>query len=397
LRFLCVSAVFSPAFDYGGIPHIVQGLAEALISLGHPCQVLATSAGGARNLPVKLEEPTAYEGVPIIYTQRWRNNSYFYAPFLRKHLEALAPAYDIALVSGGWGYINMAARLTLPDSGLPYVVNPQGLFDPWAFRHKYLKKLLYWHLVEKRNYARAAGIVAMTDTEAAQIKGYVNEVPVRTIPNGVNLKHFQRLLGREELERSFPPLADSPYILFISRLHPKKGLDLLFPAFQRLLNLCRKEDSPQPNLVVAGDGEQKYKRDLENLVQRLKIANHVMFTGLVTGDAKLALLQHCSFMVLPSRGEGLPMAVLETMACRKPVIITPGCYVPEVGRTGAGLEVELEVEPLAQAMRRLWNNPGLRREMGEKALTLVREKFTWEKVAKQTVQFCDHLLVRGRR
>ena len=396
MRFLCVSAVFSPAFDYGGIPHIVQGLAEALISLGHPCQVIATSAGGAKNLQVKLEEPAFYEGVPVIYTQRWRNNSYFYAPSLRKHLEALAPAYDLALVSGGWGYINLAARLALPGSGLPYVVNPQGLFDPWAFRHKYFKKLLYWHLVEKRNYARAVGIVAMTDTEAAQVKEYLNGVPVRVIPNGVNLKHFQPLSSQEEPERSFPALANSPYILFLSRLHPKKGLDLLFPAFQRLLALCRQQDSPEPYLVVAGDGEPSYKRDLENLVQRLEVADRVLFTGLVTGDTKLTLLHHCSFMVLPSRGEGLPMAVLEAMACGKPVVITPGCYLPEVASTGAGLEVELEVGPLAQAMLRLWNNPGLRGEMGEKALNLIKEKFTWERVAEQTVQFGEDLLARRR-
>ncbi|MFI5329511.1 MAG: glycosyltransferase [Desulfobaccales bacterium] len=392
MRFLCVSAVFPPAFDYGGIPHIAQGLAEALISLGHPCQVIATNAGGAKNLQVKLEEPTIYEGVPILYTQRWGNNSYFYAPYLRKHLQALAPDYDIAMVLGGWGYINLAARLALPGSGLPYVLNPQGLFDPWAFRHKYLKKLLYWRLVEKRNYAKAGGIVALTDSEAAQVKEYINGVPVRVIPNGVNLTHFQHNPGKAELERSFPVLADSPYVLFLSRLHPKKGLDLLFPAFQRLLALCREKDYSTPYLVVAGDGEQKYKHDLENLVQRLEIRDRVLFTGLVTGEVKLALLHHCAFMVLPSRGEGLPMAVLETMACGKPVVITPGCYLPEVARAGAGLEVELEVEQFAQAMLKLWNNLGLRLEMGEKALKLIIHKFTWHKVAEQTVNFCKQIL-----
>ena len=345
---------------------------------------------------MKIEEPTTYKGVPIIYTQRWGNNPYFYAPSLLKHLEKAAPHYDVAMVLGGWGYINLASRLALPKLGLPYMLNPQGLFDPWAFRHKHLKKLLYWHLVEKRNYAGAAGIVALTDSEAAQVKEYINGVPVRVIPNGVNLKHFQPLASQEEPERSFPALANSPYILFLSRLHPKKGLDLLFPAFQRLLALCRQQDSPEPYLVVAGDGEQKYKHDLENLVQRLEIADRVLFTGLVTGDVKLTLLHHCSFMILPSRGEGLPMAVLETMACGKPVVITPGCYLPEVARTGAGLEVELEIEPLAQAMLRLWNNPGMRGEMGEKALNLVKEKFTWEKIAEQTVQFCEHLLASRR-
>jgi hypothetical protein len=114
MRFLCISAVFPPAVHYGGIPPIVFGVAEALISLGHTCQVIATDAGGESNLSVPLDKPTVYKGVPVIYTPRWRQNSYFFAPHLIRHLKTLAPQYDVALVYGGWGYINLAARLTLP-------------------------------------------------------------------------------------------------------------------------------------------------------------------------------------------------------------------------------------------------------------------------------------------
>jgi glycosyltransferase involved in cell wall biosynthesis len=394
VRFLFVSAVFPPAFDYGGIPHRVFGLAEALISLGHPCQVITTNAGGSQNLKVEVEKPTTYYGVPVIYTERWRNNSYFYAPRLIRHLRELAPFYDAALVSGGWGYINIAVRLSLPRVDLPYILNPEGLFDPWALRHKHLKKLIYWHLIERRNYMKAAGIVALTEFEADQARQYVPQVPIRVIPNGTNPEHFQCPGSKEALAAIFPVLANSPYILFLSRLHPKKGLDLLFPAFQRLLALCREHDSPEPYLVVAGDGEQQYKHDLENLVQRLEIRDRVLFTGLVIGEAKLALLHHCSFMVLPSRGEGLPMAVLEAMACGKPVVLTRGCYLPEVARAGAGLEVELEVEPMVEAMMQLWIDHGMRLEMGERASQLVAEKYTWHRIAEQTVNFCEQILHR---
>jgi glycosyltransferase involved in cell wall biosynthesis len=397
VKFLFVSSVFHPASEYGGIPHRVYGLAAALISLGHSSQVVTTNAGGARNLQVKLEELTTYGKVPVIYTERWSHNSYFYAPRLLMHLRKLAPSCDMAVVSGGWSYLNLAVRRSLPRLDVPYVINPEGQFDPWAFRHKYLKKVLYWRLVEKYNYSRAAGIIALTDNEAGQVKQFVRGVPVQVIPNGVNLDDFQSPTGQEEWEKTFPELAHSPYILFLSRLHPKKGLDLLLPAFQRLLEQCREPQVLEPYLVVAGNGATGYEREIKALAHGLGIAHRVLFPGLITGTAKQALLQHCCFTVLPSRGEGLPIAVLESMACSKPVVITPACYLPEVARAGAGFEVELGVEQLAQAMLQLWNSPGMREEMGKQAVALVKEKFTWEKVAEQTVRFSEHLLAQRRR
>jgi glycosyltransferase involved in cell wall biosynthesis len=397
IGFLCISAVFPPAYCYGGIPHSFSGLVKGLVSLGHNCLVITTNANGERNLEVECGRITAYGEIPVLYAQRWHNNRFFFAPDLGKYLRKYAPNFDIAIVNGGWGYFNLAVRMQLPHAGLPYLLYPKGLFDPWAFRHKFYKKWLYWHLLEKLNYKKAAGIVALTESEARLARQYVPEVPIQVIPNGVDLAKFQRPTGQEELGKILPALANAPYILFLSRLHPKKGLDLLFPAFQRLLKRCREEGKPQPYLVVAGDGEPEYKREIKVLAQSLEIAPQILFPGLVTGEAKQALLQHCSFMALPSRGEGLPMVVLETMASGKPVLITVGCYLSEVAAAGAGIEVELNIEQLAQAMFKLWDNPGMRLEMGEKALALVKEKFSWVKVAEQTERFCELLLAKGRR
>ncbi len=392
MRFLVISSVFPPAFQYGGVPHTALGLSQALIALGQECQVLTTNAGGGVNLPIPADCPTTYQGVPVTYTGRWKTNTFFYAPNLIQHMNNLAPSHDIALVSGSWGYIDFAARITLPKLGLPYLVYPHGLFDPWAFRHKYLKKFIYWHLVEKRNFYKAAGVVALTESEAAMAQQYVPDVHVKVIPNGVNLDDFYPIPDRDALRRAFPSLTDQPFILFLSRLHPKKGLDVLLTAFRRLLEECREGDDSKPYLVVAGEGEEHYRDELIRLAKSLNLAEHLLFTGLVTGEAKLALLHHCAFMVLPSRGEGLPMAVLEALACGKPMILTPECYLPEVARSEAGLEVGLDAERWADAMAELWKSPDRRLYMGENALRLVQEKFTWRKVAEETVRFSQELL-----
>jgi glycosyltransferase involved in cell wall biosynthesis len=393
MRFLLISEAFLPAFHYGGLPQTVFGMAEALIALGHPCLVIATNAGGDFNLPVQLDNLIFYHGVPVIYTARWRQNSFFYAPNLIRHLKNLASEYDVGLVRGNWGYINLASRLILPKLSLPYFLSPEGIFDPWAFHHNYFKKLPYWHLVEKWNYAKATGIVALTDKEAALTRQRVPGVAVRVIPNGINLDHFYPAPGKEELGRFFPQLANHPYILFLSRLHPKKGLDVFFPAFRSFLEGCLRKDGLCPYLVAAGEGDEKYKDELTRMTRQLNLGDRILFTGMVTGQAKLALLHHCAFMVLPSRSEGLPLAVLEALACGKPVILTPDCNIPSVAQAGAGLEVALEAEPLAAAMTRLWNEADSRLEMSEKALKLVEAKFSWERVARETVRFCEQLLV----
>ncbi|MFZ5448841.1 MAG: glycosyltransferase [Thermodesulfobacteriota bacterium] len=397
MRFLLISSVFPPAFHYGGIPPIVFGLAEAFISLGHQCQVITTNAGGDGNLTVPLDQPTAYQGVPVIYTPRWRRNAYFFAPHLIRHLKNFASQYDIALVYGGWGYINLAARLALPKLSLPYILNPQGIFDEWAFRQGYLKKRLYWDFIEKKNYLRASGIMALTKIEASLIRQYLQDVLVWVIPNGVNLDQFYPAPSREEFNQFFPELADRPYLLFLSRLHPKKGLDVLFPAFRQFIEKWGGGDRPRPFLVVAGGGEVKYRNELTRMVEELNISDFLLFPGMVTGQAKLALLHHSAFMVLPSRSEGLPMAVLEALACGKPVILTPECYLPEVAQSGAGLEVDLDVNKWGDAMAELWHSPDRQRHMGESALKLIQEKFTWKKVAEKTVQFSQELLNHIRK
>ena len=168
------------------------------------------------------------------------------------------------------------------------------------------------------------------------------------------------------------------------------------PAFARLCADCQASHETIPYLVVAGAGDRHYEQEVHELAERLAISPYVLFPGLVTGRKKLALLHHCEFMVLPSRGEGMPLAVLEALACGKPVILTSSCYLPEVAEAGAGLAVGLDPDDLAGAMHKLWRDPGLRQTMGERALWLVKDKFNWEQVAGETVKFCGWLLNKYR-
>ncbi|HAY21123.1 MAG TPA: hypothetical protein DCY27_02940 [Desulfobacterales bacterium] len=391
MKFLHITGVFPPAFGYGGVPLAAFGLAHGLMELGYDNLVLTTDANGSKRLPVISGQLTQYQDVPVIYTHRWGCNPYFYSPSLAERLRESVREFDLALVRGNWGYINLLARMHLPGLNVPYILYPEGTFDAWAMLQKRWKKLPYWHLIEKYNYHQAAGAVALTEAEYHQTKEYVPQISVEVIPNGINLADFYPAPDYGELAQRFPDLADRPFILFLSRLHYKKGLDVLFEALAEFLNSGQKSDQ-LPRLVVAGAGDQTFENNLRSQVAQLGLADQVKFTGMVTGLDKLCLLHHCSFLMLPSRSEGLPVAVLEALACAKPVIITPQCNLPEVAEAGAGLIVHLEPSVLAQGIYRMWKNSEERQVMGERAKKLIEDKFTWSSVAEKTVQFCQNIL-----
>ena len=119
-------------------------------------------------------------------------------------------------------------------TGTPYICYTHGGFEPWAWRHQYWKKRVYWGLIEKRVLAGAAGIVVCNEAESAQLRALGVHTPIRRIPWGVEIPEPNQAPSREWLAKRFPPLANRPFVLFLSRLHPKKGLDLLIPAFAEL-------------------------------------------------------------------------------------------------------------------------------------------------------------------
>lgn len=391
MKFLHVCAVFPPTFAHGGVPQAAFGLAEALVRRGHENLVLTTDADGQKRLAVPKDQVIDYKGVKVLYVSRLANNSYFYSPSLGKNIRRWAPAFDVALIRGNWGYVNFAARTILPDLKIPFLLYPEGSFSDWAIHHKRLKKIIYWHFIEKINYSKAAGVVALTAAEYSQIKTLVPDIPVEVIPNGINLEEFYPLQADNDLQARFPNLVGKPFILFLSRLHTVKGVDLLLSAFARMVySLERITDAPV--LVVAGYGQHDYEEKVRKFAVNLGIEKLVYFPGKVTGLNKLLLFHNCSFFVLPSRSEGFPIAVLEAMACGKPVLLTRTCNLPEVQEYGAGLNVEPNSESLAEGMMRIWQMKEKGAIMGAYGLKLIKDKFTWDAVADKTSNFCKRIV-----
>jgi glycosyltransferase involved in cell wall biosynthesis len=348
-----------------------------------------TDANGTGALQTPPGKPVSVDGLPVTYFRRWwfgRSKmpaNLFFSPELGCKLRKLPPGeFDLFVVHASFCDPGRVAAAAAKRTGTPYICYTHGSFEPWAINHKHWKKMVYWAFIEKRILNEAAGIVVCNQAEIEQLRRLGIKSPIRRIPWGVDLPNRETLPTRRRLEELWPPLKDRPFGLFLSRLHPKKGLDLLVPAFASLAR-----EFPDWLLVLAGPDEGGYRAQVERMIRDLALEDRVICTGLVGGEAKAALLAHADLFVLPSYSEGFPMVVAEALGHGRPMVITPTCYVPEVAQGGAGLETPPEKEALTGALRNMMRDEAFRHQCSKRAYEVARKYFTWQSVAEQSLKF----------
>ena len=288
--------------------------------------------------------------------------------------------YDFIHVHAVWNFPTFFAMRSALGKGVPYMVAPQGSFDPWALKQSYWRKKVYGPICEIPLLNKATCLQALTSREAEQFQQCGIRAPVVVIPNGVDERNF--LQQGESLARRLDLPAGQRTLLFLSRLHPKKGVDILIKAFARFSST--RDDV---TLVIAGgDGGSGYKDTLLDLVSELGIREKCRFVGEVRGRDKFDILLGADAFALLSHSEGLPVAILEAMAAALPVIITHDCNLPEVARHEAGEIVNADIDEAAEALARLFDEPCRAKTTGLNGRRLVKEQFTWNTIARRTLR-----------
>jgi len=288
---------------------------------------------------------------------------------------------DILHLHGVWDTLLLAVGAAARRADIPYVVVPHGMLDPWSLAQKWWKKQLALRLGARQLLNGAACLQFLNGDEAALAKPLGLTAAVAIVPNGVALTEIDPLPDPVEFRASHPALGKHRYVLFLSRLHYKKGLAILADAFTRVAT--RFTDV---HLVVAGpdDGE---RGTLERWVQCQEVGNRVHVVGPLYGRLKWAALAGAAVFCLPSQQEGFSMAILEAMACRRPVVITRNCHFPEVADAGVGVVTPLDTEAVAKGLARVLADPVAAAAMGAAGRRLVEQRYTWERVADQ----CDRM------
>jgi glycosyltransferase involved in cell wall biosynthesis len=373
----------SPYLERGGPTKVASDLTEALVKKGMKISLFAPIENGRGQ---NLIHP---KGVDLklfrvsFFTKLWSPFSPALAYACQKEIEN----FDIIHVHEIWNHSLLGAYRAATRGRKPYVVTIHGTLEPWCLSQKAFKKKIYSALVLKRVLRKASALHAITEGEVKGISAFVDNRKLCVIPNGVNLEDFRDLPAREEIEKAYPELSGKKVILFLGRIHPKKGLNILAKAFGAILKKRR-----DIQLVIAGPDDCGYKSNIERILNEESALDNTTFTGMLTGADKLAALSGADVFVIPSYSEGFSMSILEAMACGLPVIITRQCNFQEVAKAGAGEVIEPNVAQLEKVLIKLLNNPKVCIEMGKRGKRLVEDKFTWDKIASQMMEVYERIL-----
>lgn len=309
--------------------------------------------------------------------------SFGYAPELSRALHLKEPA--LIHIHGLWIYPSVVA-LHWSRCSKPYVVSPHGMLDPWALKNSGWKKRISAALYEDRHLRGAACLHALNHPEAEAMRAYGLKNPICVIPNGVELP-------AESEARSSP--AGTRNLLYLGRLHPKKGLPLLVEAWCKVQRMAEESGW---RLIIAGWDQLGHQSDLQALAAKLHSGASIDFVGPQFGEAKSALFREASTFILPSLSEGLPMTVLEAWSWGLPVLMTTNCNLPEGSRAGAAIMMEADMESICTALKQLFSMKSVERDaMGARGRRLVEEQFRWPHVADQMTQVYDWVLGKGPR
>ncbi len=316
--------------------------------------------------------------------------AFAYAPAYRSRLEAFAP--DLVHCHGIWQYPSVACATWARHTQRPYIVSPRGMLDPWALAHSGIKKRIAAVGFQRRHLQEAACLHALCESEAASMRAYGLVNPIAVVPNGVDLPTETHTL---------PPPWNTDLtkgrriLLFLGRLHPKKGLPHLLEGWSALLQV-QPELADQWCLVLAGWDDGGHLAALERQVAELKLHTSVLLPGPLHGNAKQAAFAHADAFVLPSFSEGMPMAVLEAWAAGLPVLMTAACNIPQGTGSGAAIEMPADATGARHGLGCITAlSADDRHTMGRRGRELVEQRFTWEVVARQMYETYEWMLGAG--
>lgn len=375
----------TPSRRDGGIFFALAGLLPALARSSEGS--LSLAAFGARD-PESDVDRAQWSPVATRTPSAWPPASFAYAPGLVPAVRAFAP--DLLHVHGLWSYASAACLAIARRDRKPYVVSPHGMLDPGALRFSRWKKQIASSLFQREHLARAAVLHALSSAEARGIRAAGYTGPVVVLPNGVNLPAL--VSGNTE---AATPASDRPRtLLFIGRIHPKKGLTALVDAW--IPFSARGAAGANWRLVIAGWNEVAHEEMLRAKVAVAHADDRVVFAGPLWGEAKNAALRAADAFVLPSQSEGLPMSVLEAWAMGKPALITPACNLPEGIAAGAALAITPDSGGIFHGLERLARlSEADLRAMGNSAHQLVEARFAWPAIAANMVRLYESV-ARGQ-
>jgi glycosyltransferase involved in cell wall biosynthesis len=377
---------------YGGPSQMVIGLSEALARSDVEVTILTTNSNGDAGQPllqVPLATPLSQNGYQIVYFACSPFRRYKFSLGLLNWLARQAHHYDIAHIHALFSPVSTAAAIVCRQQQLPYLLRPLGTLDPADLRKKQQLKKIYAAVLEKPNLAGAAGLHFTSEPECQVSQRFGVKTRDFVVPLGVSFPESLPEKGMISQQLGIP--SQVPSILFMSRIDPKKGLDLLLPALENLL--AKGIDF---HFVLAGSNPQDsgYENQIGQQIERSPLRERTTIAGFVQGEVKLGLLQDADLFALPSYYENFGIAVAEAMAVGTPVVISDRVQIQEaIAGAAAGWVTRCTIEDLTQTLETALADPDARKLRGENARQLAIAQYSWDAIAKQMAQVYNQILI----
>jgi len=387
MRVLHIVPSYIPAYRYGGPIQSVHLLNKRLSEIGVAIDVYTTNAGLENRNDILINRWVDLDGTRVKYFNYYGYEHYTFSP--RLFFESLkeADSYDLVHITAVWNFPVLAGSIASLLRKKPYVISTRGAIYEKAVNLKSKnKKLLYYHLAAQHYLKRASALHFTTKDEREKVLSYLKlDNKSVVIPNGIDLSLYHSLPPEGIFREKYPLLKDKKYILFLGRITPIKGLDILINAFKEISRV-----DPDIVLVIAGPDAEGYGKEVKGLLHEYGIFDRVLFTGMLTGDDKLSAYRDADIFVLSSYSENFGMSVVEAMACGKPVIISDKVGIhQEVEQNRAGIIVEANSGSLFKGLKMVLGSEELRKELSLNAKKMVEEYYDIDKVADKMRTFYE--------
>lgn len=363
----------------GGPTFVVKSLASHLARAGVQVHVATTDDDDRQRQNVPLGTPVSADGATYWYfgrTTRTYSSSIGLTSWLLRHTSE----FDLVHIHSLFSFPATAAAAIAYQKSIPYVVRPLGTLNRWGLRSgRAWAKRLSMRLIESAVVRCAAAIQFSSETERRETEEACQLRRAVVIPNPVDL---DPPAVRGLFRARYSSIGNRPVILFLGRLSPVKGVDLLLDAFQ----IVSRANS-QAVLVVAGSGDDSYVRTLRARADRLGISSDVVWTGFLDRSAKAAALADTDVFVVPSQSESFGLAAVEALSVGLPTVITEGVGIAsEVAGSAAGVVVAPTAPAIAGAIERILGDAELAGSLSVHAISLVRSRYQADAVGAQVMK-----------
>ena len=358
----------------GGPATAIVPMCRALMHQGIEVLLLSTTDG----LP-ETRDVAEYKGVPAIFFPPQLGASFKYSRPLATWLSSNVRNFDLAHIHAVFNHSSVSAAQACRKAGVPYIIRPLGTLDPWSMTQKPLRKRLFWQLSGKAMLRGAAAVHYTSEVEKLSTERHLGLNHGKVISLGIDAHN----------SNSNGPRFSEPYVLVLSRLHPKKALDVLIEAFQAVI---KAEKFARWRLVIAGDGPPDYVSKLKAQVAATSHEDRITFTGWLDDDKKHAVLGGASLLALPSHQENFGLCVMEALSHSVPVLVSPNVNLAtEIVSANAGWISAIDKDALATRLVEALSDEDELMKRGRAGKQL-SQKYSWENAATGLISLYTEIL-----